>query len=126
MAVFPSQCPSFFERDREYPDLCYRKRAAKRYIRLIYSADYRLKLCLDVDDVDRDVRIECDRKDVILPASLLTEGRRLTPALKIKILGALTLCPLPSTFQLRVYQLFHLVKLFGWRYNYKSNHWEQV
>lgn len=123
MEDFLPQCASFFERDSEYPDLECRELAAKRYLRLIHSADYRFNCWLDVDDVDR--KAEPVREDVALPADLLTEGRRLTPALKVKILGAVAICPLPSTFQLRVYQLFRLVKLFGWRYNYKSNHWEQ-
>ncbi len=123
MAVFPPQCASFFERDSEYPDLECRELAAERYLRLIHSADYRFNCWLDVDDVDR--KAEPVREDVALPVNLLTEGRILTPALKIKILGALAICPLPSTFQLRIYQLFHLAKFWGWRYNYKSNCWEQ-
>lgn len=125
MADFPPLCASFFERDSEYPDLECRELAAKRYVRLIHSADYHSKPYLDVDDVDRDIGIKCDHKDVALPASLLTEGRKLTPALKVKILGALAICPLPSTFQIRVYQLFRLAEFWGWRYNYKSNCWEQ-
>lgn len=126
MANFPPRCPSFFERDSEYPDLECGKLAAKRYVRLIHSADYHSKPYLDVDDVDRDIGIKCDRReDVPLPVNLLTEGRNLTPALKVKILGALAICPLPSTFQLRIYQLFHLVKFLGWQYKYKSNCWEQ-
>lgn len=75
--------------------------------------------------MDAELDAESDHKSA-LPHNLSTEGRRLTPALKVKILGALAICPLPSTFEIRVYQLFHLIKLFGYRYNYKSKRWNPV
>lgn len=110
--------PRFFDDDSEYPDLGCGELAAKRYLRLIRSADYRPNPLMSVQGDRRT------SEDLSLPRNLLTEGRRLTPALKLKIRGALAIAPLPSTFQIRVYQLFRLVQFFGWRYNYKSNCWE--
>lgn len=109
--------PRFFESDPDYQDLGRGKLATKRYLRLINSADYRpVPLMIAQGDWVSE--------DLPLPRNLLTEGRRLTPALKLKIRGALAIYSLPSTSQIRVYQLFRLVQFFGWRYNYKSNCWE--
>ncbi|TAG43607.1 MAG: hypothetical protein EAZ33_12235 [Oscillatoriales cyanobacterium] len=117
MADLPNH-PRFFDDDSEYLDLGSGELAAKRYLRLICSADYRSN---PLNCVRGDRRTS---EDLSLPPNLLTEGRRLTPALKLKIRGALAVCPLHSTFRIRVYQLFRLVQFFGWRYNYKSNCWE--
>lgn len=109
--------PRFFERDLDHQDLDSGELATKRYLRLINSADYRPNPLNSVHG---------DRASEDLPPNLLTEGRRLTPSLKLKILGALKICLLPSSCQpIRVYQLFHLAKFFGWRYNYKLNRWEE-
>jgi hypothetical protein len=108
---------SFFEEDPEYPDLDCGEFVAKRYLRLVDSADY-------CSRSDRGNRQDFGDKIAYLPPNLLTEGRVMTSALKVKITGALAVCPLPSNFEIRIYQLFHLVKLFGWRYNYKFNCWE--
>ncbi|TAE54387.1 MAG: hypothetical protein EAZ88_09400 [Oscillatoriales cyanobacterium] len=118
MADLPNH-PRFFDDDSEYLDLGSGELAAKRYLRLICSADYRSNPlnCVRGDRVSEDLP---------LPHNLLAEGRRLTPALKLKIRGALAVCPLPSTSQIRVYQLFHLARFWGWRYNYKLNRWEEV
>lgn len=110
---------SFLEEDPEYPDLNCEGFVVRRYLRLIDSADYRSKPFIYQDPSNAGFY------DAPFPPNLLTEGRKLTPYLRIKISGALALCPLPSTFEVRVYQLFHLMKLFGWRYNYKLNCWEQ-
>jgi len=112
-----SSMRSLFEEDDEYPDLECRKPVVKRYLRLISSADYRSESFID--------DAECDREVSALPHNLLTEGRRMTPALNLKILGALVICRVPSNFELRTFQLFHMTKLFGYRYNYKSHRWEQ-
>jgi hypothetical protein len=111
----PFQC-AFFVEDSEYSDLDCGELAAKQYLRLINSADYRSSNP-SVDD--------CKVESLPLPSNLLTEGRRLTPALKVKINRALLVSPLPSTFQIRVYQLFHMAKFLGYRYNYKLKDWEQ-
>ncbi|MEG4251086.1 hypothetical protein [Microcoleus sp. Pol10D4] len=78
MADFPPRCPDFFESDDEYPDLQCRKLGAKRYLRLIYSADYRSQSCMDEDDP----------KNLPLPVNIVTIGRRLTSNTKVKILRA--------------------------------------
>jgi hypothetical protein len=108
----------FFEEDPEYPDFNCGEFAAKRYLRLIDSADY-------CSRSDRNNRQDSGGNIAPLPPNLLTEGRVMTSALRAKIAGALVICPLPSSLELRTYQLFHLVKFFGWRYNYKFNYWEQ-
>lgn len=115
MADLPNH-PRFFDKDSQYPDLGG-EFAAKRYLQLINSADYRPNPLMSVQG-DRS-------EDLPLPPNLLTEGRRLTPGIKLKILGALKICSLPSSCPIRVYQLFHLTKFFGWRYNYKLNRWEE-
>lgn len=110
--------PLFSEEDPEYPDLDCGEFIPRRYLRLIDSTDYRSKPFIYESPPDADFN------DARFPSSLLTDGRKLTPYLTTKISGALALCSLPSTFQIRVYQLFHLVKLFGWRYNCKFRRWE--
>lgn len=110
--------PSFSEEDPEYPDLNCGEFMPRRYLRLIDSADYRSKPFIYEDQPD------ADDEDAPFPPGLLTEGKRLTPFMRIKISGALALCPLPSNFEIRTYRLFHLVKLFGWRYNCKSRRLE--
>lgn len=115
---------SLFEEDPEYPDLNCGEFVARRYLRSIYSADYYSKPFI-YEDPPADVIGDVIVADPLFPPNLLTEGKRLTQAMKIKISGALALCPLPSNFEVRTYQLFHLVKLFGWRYNYKLSCWEQ-
>lgn len=114
MVNFSVQFSSLLEKDDEYPDLEYGKPAIKRYVRLIRSTNY----CSKVVDVESGIDISRE-----LPPNLLTEGRKVTPLIKIKILGALARCSLPSNFEIRIYQLFHLVKSFGWRYDYKSRRW---
>lgn len=109
MPYFPSLCPSFFKSDPEYPDLECPELAVKRYLQLIYSADYRSKPYMDEEDRP-------------LPANLLVIGRRLTPALRIKILRALDVYP--TKYQIRIYQLFSEVKFLGYKYNYKQKIWE--
>jgi hypothetical protein len=110
--------PRFFEGDSEYPDLDGGELAVERYLQLINSADYRPVPFISVQG-DRT------SENLPLPHNLLTDGRRLTPAIKLKIWGALAICPLPSTFRIRVYQLFRLAQFFGWRYNYRLNRWER-
>lgn len=112
MPELPPRCPSFFESDDEYPDLQSQKLGAKRYLRLIYSADYRTQSCMDEDDP----------KNIPLPANLITIGRRLTPVVKVKILRALDI--LPVKYPIRVYQLFAEVKAHGYRYDPKHKNWE--
>lgn len=115
MVNFSFQFSSFLERDDEYPDLRCGEPAINRYVQLIRSADYYSKV-VDVEtDIDPSLRE--------LPPNLLTEGRKITPLIKIKILGALARCSLPSNFEIRVYQLLHLVKFLGWRYDDKSRRW---
>lgn len=116
MSIELPSYPSFFESDPDYPDLGGGELAAERYLQLINSADYRQNPLI----YHRGGQAS---EDLELPPNLLTEGRRLTSALKLKIRGALAICPLPSTFQIRIYQLFHLAKFFGYRYDYKSNCW---
>lgn len=106
--LFP-RCPSFSESDPDYPDLECPELAAKRYLQLIYSADYRSKAYMDEEDRP-------------LPANLLVIGRRLTPALRIKILRALDVYP--TKYQIRIYQLFSEVEFLGYKYNYKQKIWE--
>ncbi|MEG4529874.1 hypothetical protein [Microcoleus sp. D2_18a_D3] len=120
MPTLPPRCFSFFEADPEYPDLDCRKLAVKRYLRLIYSADYRLKPFMD-DDPDREGRPSPDN-NLPLPHNVVTIGRRVTPALRVKILRALEV--FPTKGRIRVYQLFYEVKSCGFRYDYKKNIWE--
>ncbi|MEG4807918.1 hypothetical protein QUA82_09840 [Microcoleus sp. F8-D3] len=116
---FP-QCPSFFESDPEYPDLDSRNLAAKRYLRLIYSADYRSTPFMD-DDPDRE-GLPSPTNNLPLPTNVVTIGRRVTPSLRIKILRALEV--FPTKGQIRVYQLFAEVKFLGYRYDIKKKNWE--
>lgn len=118
MVNFSLQFSSFLERDDEYPDLKCGKPAIKRYIRLIGSTNYYSKVVVVEPDMDPSLDIRRE-----LPPNLLTEGRKVTPSLKIKILGALARCSLSPDSEIRIYQLFHLVKFFGWRYDYKSRRW---
>lgn len=101
--------PRFFDDDSEYPDLGCGELAAKRYLGLIRSADYRSQAFLDAGDQS-------------LPTNLLTTGKRLTSSLRIKIFGALD--KYPTRYEIRIYQLFAEVKLLGYRYNYKQKIWE--
>ncbi len=103
------RCCSFFENDSEYPDLDCRKLAAKRYLRLIYSADYRSKPFMD-DDPDQE-GLPSPTNNLPLPTNIVTIGRRITPEIRIKILQALDV--FPTKGQIRVYQLFHEVKSCG-------------
>lgn len=112
MADILPRCCSFFESDDEYPDLQCRKLAAKRYLRLIYSADYRSQSCMDEDDP----------KNLSLPANVVTIGRRITPYTKVKILRALEIYPIK--YQIRVYQLFAELKYLGYRYDVVHKSWE--
>ena len=108
--------PFFFESDPEYPDLDCRENAAKRYLRLIYSNDYRSKPFMD-DDPDRE-GLPSPTNNLPLPSNVITVGRRITPAIRVKILRALEV--FPTKGQLRVYQLFFYVKCSGFRYDYKQ------
>lgn len=116
----PPRCASFFESDDEYPDLDCRKLAAKRYLRLIYSADYRSKPFMD-DDPDQE-GLPSPSNNFPLPTNVMTIGRRVTPALRVKILRALEV--FPTKGQIRVYQLFFDVKSCGFRYDTKRKIWE--
>jgi len=125
MPTFPPRCASFFESDLEYADLGCGELAAKRYLRLIYSADYRSERFMD-DDPDRE---DLDQEDLPspdnnlpLPDNVVTIGRRVTPALRTKILRALEVFPTKGL--IRVYQLFYEVKACGFRYDHKKNIWE--
>lgn len=120
MPTLPPRCPDFFKKDDEYPDLDSRKLAAKRYLRLIYSVDYRDKPFMD-DDPDRE-GLPSPTNNLPLPTNVVTIGRRITPSLRIKILRALDV--FPTKGQIRVYQLFHDVKACGFRYDHKKNIWE--
>ena len=120
MADFPPRCPSFFEGDDEYPDLQCRELVTKRYLRLIYSADYRSQPFMD-DDPDRE-GLPSPTNNLPLPTNVVTIGRRVTPALRVKILRALEV--FPTKGQIRVYQLFNQVKTCGFRYDHKKNIWE--
>lgn len=112
--------PPFFESDPEYPDLECRELVAKRYLRLIYSADYRDNRFMD-DDPDREGRPSPDNK-LPLPENVMTIGRRITPYTRVKILRALEIYP--TKYQIRVYQLFSDLKLLGYRYDIKKKNWE--
>ena len=114
------RCPHLFDSDGEYPDMECGKLVAKRYLRLTDSTDYRSKTFMDEDETCESRAIADE--DLPLPHNLLLEGRRLTPALRRKIWGALAICSSP-TIPTRVYQLFHLMKFLGYRYNYKFNIW---
>ncbi|MEG4329879.1 hypothetical protein [Microcoleus sp. herbarium5] len=120
MADFPPRCPDFFESDDEYPDLQCRELGAKRYLRLIYSADYRSKPFVD-DDPDRE-GLPSPTNNLPLPTNVVTIGRRVTPSLRVKILRALEV--FPTKGQIRVYQLFSDVKFCGFRYDSKRKIWE--
>lgn len=120
MPELPPRCCSFFERDDEYPDLKCRKLAAKRYLRLIYSADYRSNPFMD-DDPDQE-GLPSPTNSLPLPTNVVTIGRRVPPTLRVKILRALEV--FPTKGQIRVYQLFHQVKSCGFRYDRKNNIWE--
>ena len=106
------RCCSFFESDSEYPDLDCQKLAAKRYLRLIFSADYRLRPYIDA----------VDGENLPLPANIITIGRRMNSYTKVKILRALEIYPVKC--QIRVYQLFWEVKDLGFRYNVNLQNWE--
>ena len=114
------RCSSLFDSDDEYPDMECGKLATKRYLRLIDSTDYRSKSLIDEENAGECRAIA--HEDSSLPHNLLLEGRRFTSAIKHKIWGALAICPV--TTPIRVYELFHLIKFLGYRYNYKSNIWE--
>jgi len=61
-----------------------------------------------------------------LPPHLIVTGRRIVPYLKKKILGALALhshC-LGVKQKIDIHTLFYETKLFGYRYNYKSQTWD--
>ena len=120
MPTLPPRCPSFFESDPEYPDLDCREFVAKGYLRLIYSADYRSERFMD-DDPDREGLPSPDN-NLPLPDNVVTIGRRVTPALRTKILRALEVFPTKGL--IRVYQLFYEVKACGFRYDHKKNIWE--
>ena len=120
MEDFSPRCCSFFESDAEYPDLDCRKLATKRYLRLIYSADYRDKPFMD-DDPDRE-GLPSPTNNLPLPDNVVTIGRRITPACRIKILQALDV--FPTKGRIRVYQLFNDLKLCGFRYDSKRKIWE--
>ncbi|MCC3473289.1 MAG: hypothetical protein JGK38_23835 [Microcoleus sp. PH2017_15_JOR_U_A] len=114
------RCLSFFEGDDEYPDLGCRELAVDRYLRLIYSADYRSKPFVD-DDPDRE-GLPSPTNNLPLPPNVITIGRRVTPALRVKILGALDLYPTKG--QIRIYQLFAEIKACGFKYDHKHSIWE--
>ena len=113
------RCSHLFDSDAEYPDIECGKLVVKRYMRLIDSTDYRSKSFLDEEDAGESRAIA--HEDLPLPHNLLLEGRRLTRIIRRKIWGALAICPV--TAPIRIYQLFHLMKFSGYRYNYKSNIW---
>ena len=124
MPNLPPRCASFFESDPEYSDLNGGELAAKRYLRLIYSADYRAKPFI-YDDLDKIPDRTSSRSSANcppLPINVITIGRRLTPYLRIKILSALAVHPTKTL--IRCYQLFAEVKKLGFRYDYKTNLWE--
>ncbi|MEZ2250227.1 hypothetical protein [Microcoleus sp.] len=118
MHVVSPRCASFFEADSEYADLECGQLAAKRYLRLICSADYWSKL----GGNDPDGEPSRSANNVLLPTNVLTIGRRITPALRIKILRALEVFPTKS--DVRVYELFFEVKFRGFVYDYKRKVWE--
>ncbi|MCC3455774.1 MULTISPECIES: hypothetical protein [unclassified Microcoleus] len=119
MADLPNH-PRFFDDDSEYLDLGSGELAAKRYLRLICSADYRSKPFVD-DDPDRE-GLASPTNNLPLPPNVITIGRRVTPALRVKILGALDLYPTKS--QIRIYQLFAEIKACGFKYDHKHSIWE--
>ncbi len=118
MYVISPRCASFFEADSEYPDLECGQLAAKRYLRLICSVHYHSKL----GGSDPDLEGSPSANNVLLPTNVLTIGRRITPALRIKILRALEVFPTKS--DVRVYELFFEVKSRGFVYDYKRKVWE--
>lgn len=114
------RCSSLFDSDGEYPDMECGELATKRYLRLTDSTDYRSKSFPDEEDAGECRAIA--HEDLPLPHNLLSDGRRLTRIIRRKIWGALAICHV--TAPIRVYQLFHLMKFLGYRYNYKSNIWK--
>ncbi len=73
------------------------------------------------DDPDRE-SLPSPANNLPLPTNVVTIGRRVTPALRVKILRALEVFPTKS--QIRVYQLFSQAKACGFIYDYKRNVWE--
>ncbi|XZO03454.1 MAG: hypothetical protein ACM65L_06985 [Microcoleus sp.] len=85
---------------------------------MIYSVDFRSKL----GGNDPDLEGSPSANNLPLPTNIVTIGRRITPALKIKILRVLEVFPTKS--DVRVYELFFEVKSRGFVYDYKRKVWE--
>jgi hypothetical protein len=120
MFPLPPRYPSLFESDPEYPDLECGKLVTQRYLRLIYSADYRHDRFIN-DDPDREGLLS-PTNNLPLPVNVNTIGRRVTPAIRVKILRALEI--FPTQGQIRVYELFSQVEACGYCYDSKKNVWE--
>lgn len=119
----PKNPSRLFEPDSQYDDASYsRELAIKRYLRLINSPSYHKEPLIDCFTGSKSP----PPKDLPLPSNLITTGRKILPAIKKKILGAIAIhshC-LPTIEQMDVRTLFYNVKSFGYRYNYKSQLWE--
>lgn len=119
----------YFEPDPEYDDLNFdRDLVVKRYLKLIGLPTYYADPPSEIEE--RRGRPpkpkDPESEDTPLPPYLITTGRRIVPALKKKILGAVAI---HSHYwgvkqKINIHALFYETKLFGYRYNYKSQKWE--
>jgi hypothetical protein len=122
---------NWFELDPEYDsDFNFdRQLTFKRYLKLVNSPAYRLEPTIEsVGLLTKDCSSRLSEiKNAPLPKNLDITGRKITPTLKIKILGAL---PIHSHFfgdltgAISVRILFYETKLCGFYYNYRSQKWE--
>jgi len=118
-----------FEADPEYDDLDFdRDLAIKRYLRLIGFPTYYADPPIEVEERrGRPPKAkDSQSEDEPLPPHLITTGCRVVPALRKKILGAVAIhshC-LGIKQKINIRTLFYETKLFGYRYNYKSQQWE--
>jgi hypothetical protein len=118
----------WFEPDPEYDSDFDRELVIKRYLRLINSPTYYTVPIESVDSLEGRLPKSEDSKpeNTPLPPYLIITGRRIVPYLKKKILGALALhshC-LGVKQKIDIHTLFYETKLFGYRYNYKSQAWD--
>jgi hypothetical protein len=119
---------SWFEDDPEYDSDFDRELTIKRYLRLINSSTYYEEPAIEPVDLPRGRPPKQGSKpeDVPLPPYLIVTGRRIVPSLKKKVLGAIALhshC-LGTSQKIDIHTLFYETKLFGYRYNYKTQKWE--
>lgn len=119
---------NWFEPDPEYDDLNFnRELAIKRYLKLVSSPACRVEPAIESDSPARGRPPKSSKpQDVPLPSYLDTTARKIVPALRKKILGAVLVHQhfFGLTGKINVRTLFYETKLCGFRYNYKSQKWE--